>query len=154
MGAQNKNLAILIAEDDDDDYLLTEKAFQDSQFEGRLYRVKDGEELMAFLCAGAAQNGSADRAMLLLLLDLNMPRKDGREALREIKSHPELRKIPIVVLTTSNSEADISSVYGLGANSFIKKPTSFEQFADFIKSLKKYWFEVVELPCQPLQRIP
>jgi CheY-like chemotaxis protein len=154
MSANAKNLAILIAEDDDDDYLLTEKAFKDCRFEGRLYRVKDGEELMAFLHAGLAQNGSAGRAGLLLLLDLNMPRKDGREALLEIKAHPELRKIPIVVLSTSNSEADISSAYSLGANSFIRKTVGLEQFADLITVLNKYWFEVVELPHQALQKIP
>jgi CheY-like chemotaxis protein len=81
----------------------------------------------------------------LILLDLNMPRKDGREALKEIKSNPELRRIPVVILTTSKEEADILSTYDLGANSFIKKPVTFESLVDVVKTLAKYWFQIVEL---------
>ncbi|MBI4249220.1 MAG: response regulator [Elusimicrobia bacterium] len=149
MSRNDRDIVILIAEDDDDDYLLTEKAFQEADFAGSLCRVKDGEELMAFLLHKDNSAGlPADGKVLLLLLDLNMPRKDGREALKEIKSHPELRKIPVVVLTTSMAESDIVMSYELGANSLIRKPDSFEQFVDCIKLLRKYWFEVVELPYQ------
>lgn len=143
-----KECGILIAEDDDDDYLLTKKALQEASFCGSFHRVRDGEELMKFLLlAGSAQAAAGEKSsLLLLLLDLCMPRKDGREALREIKSHPSLKKIPVVVLTTSTAEADIIRAYELGANSFIKKPASFGLFVEAIKSLVRYWFEVSELP--------
>jgi two-component system response regulator len=155
MEKNNKDVILLIAEDDDDDYLLTKKAFQDAHFLGSLCRVKDGEELMAFLLSKHSRLSPAHGKVLLLLLDLNMPRKDGREALKEIKSHPDLKRIPVVVLTTSLSEADVIGMYELGANSFIKKPTSYGQFVDCIKEFKKYWLEVAELPClRNVQTIP
>jgi CheY-like chemotaxis protein len=141
--------SILVAEDDDDDFLLTEKALRGSGFQGRLLRAKDGEELMSLL-----HDEGRERAPLLLLLDLNMPCKDGREALKEIKAHPVLRRIPIVVLTTSGSEFDISSSYDLGANSYVRKPTSFEQFARFIEALNRYWLEVADLPRPSPQGAP
>lgn len=143
-----KECAILIAEDDDDDYLLTKKAFQESSFRGSVHRVRDGEELMKFLLPTDSSQATAqmERTCLLLLLDLCMPRKDGREALKEIKSHPGLKKIPVVVLTTSTAEADVVMAYELGANSFIKKPASFALFVEVIKSLVRYWFEFSELP--------
>jgi two-component system, response regulator len=143
MNPSGKIFSILIAEDDDDDFLLTQKAFQTCGFAGAIRRVKNGEELMRHLLAGAAARG-AER--VLILLDLNMPRKDGRECLKEIKSDPQLRNIPVVVLSTSTAEADIVNAYALGANSFMRKPASFEQFAAAIASLKNYWSEVVEWP--------
>ncbi|MDE2314105.1 MAG: response regulator [Elusimicrobia bacterium] len=148
MTADEKDVVVLIAEDDDDDYLLTRKAFEDSGFRGSFCRVKNGIELMESLLLheNLSQNPGAASRPMLLLLDLNMPCKDGRETLREIKSHPDLQKIPVVILTTSRAEADIAMAYALGANSFIHKPARFDQFVDAVKSLKKYWFEVAELP--------
>lgn len=145
MKRNEKDIVIMIAEDDDDDYLLTQKALQDAQFAGSIRRVSDGEELMASLKESALRGSDGGRPMLLLL-DLNMPRKDGREALGEIKAHPDLRKIPVVVLTTSRSESDISISYGLGANSFVSKPAGYEKFFESIKALKQYWLDVAELP--------
>src|SRR5690242_14990372 len=114
------NGAILIAEDDDDDYLLTKKALLDAHFSGSLYRVKDGKELMDFLLQGSSRfKEKGAGCALILLLDLNMPRKDGREALKEIKAHPDLKRMPVLILTTSKAETDIAVSYELGANSFI-----------------------------------
>ncbi|HVA66039.1 MAG TPA: response regulator [Elusimicrobiota bacterium] len=148
MNTNEKDVVVLIAEDDDDDYLLTKKAFQDAGFKGSFCRVKNGVELMEALLLHeniSQAPGAANRPMLLLL-DLNMPCKDGRETLKEIKSHPDLQKIPVVVLTTSMSEADVAMSYEMGANSFIHKPARFDHFVESVKSLKKYWFEVAELP--------
>jgi CheY-like chemotaxis protein len=109
--------------------------------------VEDGEELMDYL---RRQGRYADPEQSprpgLVLLDLNMPRKDGREALREIKSDPELRRIPIVVMTTSKAEEDIFRSYDLGANSYISKPVTFEALVELMKVLGRYWIEFVELP--------
>ncbi len=138
--------AILIAEDDDEDFLLAQKAFEHIQLGVTLHRVHDGEELMEFLRQRARQGGAAKDSIVLLLLDLNMPRKDGREALREIKSSPELRSLPVVVLTTSRTPEDVALAYQLGVNSFIRKPFSFPELVETIASLTKYWLEVVELP--------
>ena len=146
MNKNEEEITILIVEDDDDDYLLTKKAFQDSSFTGALHRVKNGDELMTLLRNSSRQT-PLDRKKLLLILDLNMPCKDGREALKEIKAHSNFRMIPVIVLTTSNAKADIEMTYELGASSFISKPTSFEDFAASIQLLKKYWTEVVQLPC-------
>jgi two-component system response regulator len=147
----NKNggelVRILLAEDDDDDYFLTERALKEDRLLNDVNRVKDGEELMEYLrhegrFAGA--DGSPEPS--LILLDLNMPRKDGREALKEIKSDPKLRHIPVVVLTTSRAEEDVVRSYQLGVNSFITKPVTFQGLVDAMKALGQYWFEVVELP--------
>jgi CheY-like chemotaxis protein len=138
---------ILLAEDDDDDYLLTEQALQENHVINGLHRVVDGVELMEFL---RREGQYADRRCnghpALILLDLNMPRKDGREALREIKSDPSLRSLPVVVLTTSRAEEDILRSYDLGVNSFITKPVSFPGLVNAMKVLGRYWFEIVELP--------
>lgn len=139
-------VVILLAEDDEDDFILAKDAFRESRLVNELYRVKDGEELLDYLHhRGAYENKDAPRP-LMILLDLNMPRKDGREALKEIKSDEKLRCIPVVVLTTSKAEEDIVRTYELGCNSFIRKPVTFEQFVYVIREWKKYWFEVVELP--------
>jgi CheY-like chemotaxis protein len=138
-----------MADDDDDDFLLTQKALKESKLLNKLSRVKDGEELLDYL----KQRGDyADKATNdyvrpgVILLDLNMPRKDGREALKEIKSDPELSDIPIVVFTTSKAEEDIYRSYKLGVNSFITKPVTFENLIQVMQTLGKYWFEIVELP--------
>lgn len=138
---------ILMADDDEDDRLLTQEALAENQVDNALYFVEDGEELMDYLHQRGhySKPGIAPRPSLILL-DLNMPRKDGREALAEIKTDPELRKIPVVVLTTSNAEADILTTYNLGVNSFITKPTDFQSMVCTMKTIGKYWFEIVHLP--------
>jgi two-component system response regulator len=138
---------ILLAEDDDDDYYLTERALKENRLRNEISRVKDGEELMRYL----RHNGEFDGAVRtsepsLILLDLNMPKMDGREALREIKSDPILHHIPVVVLTTSRAEEDVVRSYEFGVNSFITKPLTFQGLVDAMKAVGKYWFEVVALP--------
>ena len=120
---------------------------QEAQVLNPLYRVKDGEELMDFLLLMGKYSSRAEAPLpSLILLDLNMPKKDGREALQEIKAHADLRKIPVVVLTTSEAKEDITQCYELGASSYIKKPVSFDGLVKALKALKQYWFEIVELP--------
>jgi len=142
-------ITILMADDDRDDRLLMRRAFDISRLANDLRFVEDGEELMDYLHHRDKyrDNSSAPRPGLILL-DLNMPRKDGREALKEIKDDANLREIPVVVLTTSKDEEDILRSYDLGANSYITKPVTFEGLCDVMKSLGKYWFEIVELPCK------
>lgn len=138
-------IVILMADDDDDDYLLTKKALKESKLLNTLIRVGDGEELLDYLNNRGKFEGSAVRPGVILL-DLNMPRKDGREALKEIKADPKLRNIPIVIFTTSKAEEDIYKTYQLGSNSFITKPVTFENLISVMKTLGAYWFEIVELP--------
>lgn len=147
MKALGKPITLLIADDDPDDRMLMQEALAESRLANDLYFVNDGEELMDYLHRRGpyADPSSAPRPGLILL-DLNMPRKDGREALREIKADPELRRIPVVVLTTSEAEADIVRSYDLGASSFIRKPVSFAGLAEVTKILGRYWIEIVELP--------
>ena len=142
-----KSITILMADDDPDDCLLVGKAFKTSRLCNDLRFVQDGEELMDYLYR-QGKYGGPDQAPRpgLILLDLNMPKKDGREALTEIKNDPELREIPVVVLTTSRDEEDVLKSYNLGANSYITKPVTFEGLVEVVKSLGKYWFEIVELP--------
>jgi len=142
-----KTVVILIAEDDDDDFLLTREALEESRLINTLFRVKNGEELLDYLLRrGAYSEPQESPRPTLILLDLNMPRMDGREALKQIKAHPSLRRIPVVVLTTSDAEEDIVKAYDLGVNSFIRKPVSFEEFLQTIRVLKEYWLEIVALP--------
>lgn len=142
-------ITLLMADDDADDCLLTKDALAESRVLNDLHFVHDGEQLIEYLQKrGKYSNaGSAPRPHLILL-DLNMPRKDGREALREIKSDPALRMIPIVILTTSKAEEDILRSYDLGASAFITKPVTFEGLVEAMKTLGRYWFEIVELPPQ------
>ena len=127
--------------------MLTRDALAESRLANNLKFVEDGEQLMDYLCRrGNFSSPEASPRPGLILLDLNMPRKDGREALREIKSDPNLRHIPIVVLTTSKAEEDIYRTYDLGVNSFITKPVSFEGLVGVMRALGRYWFEIVELP--------
>jgi CheY-like chemotaxis protein len=144
---KRKPITILMAEDDADDRMLVKDAFRESRLGNDLFFVQDGEELMDYLLHQDeyANAASAPRPGLILL-DLNMPRKDGREALVEIKADPNLRRIPVVVLTTSKAEEDILRTYDLGAAGFITKPVTFEGLVEVVKSLGKYWFEIVELP--------
>lgn len=140
-------VVIVLAEDDEDDCLLIKEALAESRILNELHWVRDGEELMDYL-KREKQYRHPQKAPVpgIILLDLNMPRKDGREALMEIKSDPELKRIPVVVLTTSQSEEDILKSYDLGVNSFIRKPEGFADFVNVIRTLGRYWFEIVELP--------
>ena len=138
---------ILMADDDADDRLLAKDALAEAGWGGDLRFVENGEDLLDYLRhRGRHDNPTAAPRPGLILLDLNMPRKDGREALREIRSDPELRRIPIVVLTTSRADTDIDAIYELGANSFISKPFQFEALVNVMKTLGHYWFQTVELP--------
>jgi CheY-like chemotaxis protein len=138
-----------MADDDPDDRLLAQDAFTECQMEQEVRFVENGEELLDYLHRRGkfAAPGAAPRPGLILL-DLNMPRKDGREALREIKADPELRRIPLVVLTTSKADTDIGRVYDLGANSFICKPVSFDALVGVMRAIRQYWFQTVVLPAR------
>ena len=147
MKHEGKMITIVLADDDPDDRQLTEDAFSENRLANQLHCVEDGEELMDYLYRrGKFESLRGDPLPGLILLDLNMPRKDGREALKEIKADPELRRIPIVVLTTSKAEEDIVRTYDLGVNSYVTKPVTFKSLVELIKVLGRYWFEVVELP--------
>ncbi|HXB60656.1 MAG TPA: response regulator [Candidatus Acidoferrales bacterium] len=140
-------ITILLADDDPDDRQLTHDAFMENRLANEFHAVEDGEELMDFLHRrGKYETLQGDPLPGLILLDLNMPRKDGREALKEIKADADLRRIPIVVLTTSKAEEDIVRTYDLGVNSYVTKPVTFKSLVELIKVLGNYWFEVVELP--------
>lgn len=133
-------ITILVADDDPDDRLLIEEAMSEARIFNEVEYVCDGIEAMERLHAsGRSLPG-------LILLDLNMPRKDGREVIAEIKADPALKRIPIVVLTTSDAETDICRSYDLGANSYIKKPVSFEGLLDVVKTLQSYWLQLVVTP--------
>ena len=136
-----------MADDDPDDRKLTHDAFMENRLANEFHAVEDGEELLDYLYRrGKYESLRGDPLPGLILLDLNMPRKDGREALKEIKADPDLRRIPIVVLTTSKAEEDIVRSYDLGVNSYVTKPVTFKSLVELIKVLGRYWFEVVELP--------
>ena len=137
---------IVMAEDDLDDRLLIKDALAESNWPADLRFVDNGEEMMAYLTrTGKYANADAPRPNLILL-DLNMPRKDGREVLREMKTHGELKRIPVVVLTTSKADTDIEKTYELGANSFISKPIEFDSLVKLMRLLAQYWLKTVELP--------
>jgi CheY-like chemotaxis protein len=140
-------ITIVLADDDPDDRQLTEEAFSENRLVNQLHCVEDGEQLMDYLHRrGQYENLREEALPGLILLDLNMPRKDGREALKEIKADPALRRIPIVILTTSKAEEDIIRSYDLGVNSYVTKPVTFKSLVELVKVLGRYWFEVVELP--------
>ena len=143
-------IALLLAEDDDEDLEMTLDALKESRLSNDIRVTRDGEELMEYLLREGRYGDGADAPTPgLILLDLNMPRKDGREALAEIKSNPKLRKIPVIVLTTSKAEEDIVRSYDLGVNSFITKPVTFSGLVEAMNVLGKYWLEIVELPPTP-----
>ena len=138
---------ILLADDDPDDRMLTKRALRKSRLANELRTVEDGEELMRYLRREDEYSDPVNAPRPgLILLDLNMPRKDGREALREIKSDPKLRRIPVIVLTTSEAELDILRSYDLGVNAFVTKPVTFDGLANAIRRLGEFWFEIVKLP--------
>jgi len=148
MIAKNKKtIVILIADDDPEDRMLVKEALEESRLTNKMEFVENGQELVDYL----KNHGKyADKEKYptpgLILLDLNMPKKDGREALKEIKADAHLRAIPVVVLTTSKAEEDILKTYDLGVSSFITKPVTFSALVDVMKTVTKYWFEIVELP--------
>ena len=137
---------ILMADDDADDRLLAQDAIAESKIPSELHFVENGEELMDYLHRRGRYSAASAPRPGLILLDLNMPKKDGREALREIKGNRDLRRIPVVILTTSQAETDIAQLYDGGANSFITKPVSFDTLVNVMRALGRYWFETVELP--------
>jgi CheY-like chemotaxis protein len=140
-------ITILIADDDPEDRMLMEDAFIESRLGNDLRFVEDGEQLMDYLYRrGRYVDPVNSPRPGVILLDLNMPKKDGREALGEIKSDPNLRQIPVIVLTTSRMEEDVFRSYDLGVNSFITKPVTFVAMVELLTTLRKYWFEIVELP--------
>lgn len=147
MKKHGEPITILMADDDADDRRLTRDALEESRLANDLRFVENGEELLDYL-RNQGKFTDVEKAPRpgLILLDLNMPRKDGRTALKEMKADPDLRQIPVTVLTTSKADEDIFRSYDLGVNSYIVKPVTFEALVDILQTLEKYWFEIVELP--------
>ena len=143
---EGRPIQILMAEDNPDDIELTVEALKDSRVRNHLIVVKDGEEAISYL-QGKGKYQHAVRPDLILL-DLNMPKKNGRDVLREIKNDPKLKRIPVVILTTSQAEEDIAHTYDLHANCYITKPVDFNQFLKVVKSIEDFWLTVVKLPPQ------
>jgi CheY-like chemotaxis protein len=138
---------ILMAEDDADDRLLVQDALAECQLDHTIRFVADGEELLDYLLRrGKYLTPEAAPRPTFILLDLNMPRKDGRQALREIRAHPDLRRLPVVVFTTSKADTDVETCYDLGANSFVVKPVAFDALVQIVGQLAQYWFGIVEYP--------
>lgn len=146
-------ITILMADDDPDDRTLTQEALEEGRLINDIRFVEHGEELLDYLRKQGKYAPPADAPRPgLILLDLNMPRKDGRAVLKDIKSDPALRTIPVVVLTTSKADEDVYRSYDLGVNSYIVKPVTFEALVDILQTLGKYWFEIVELPPEQQQQ--
>lgn len=148
---QNRNkipISILVCDDDEDDRMLTRQALEDAHISNAVHFVEDGEQLLDFLYQRGAYSGETGEAPRpgLILLDLNMPKLDGREALKAIKEDESLRDIPVVVLSTSRLDEDIARSYQLGVNSFITKPVTFSGLVEAMNVLGRYWLEIVELP--------
>jgi CheY-like chemotaxis protein len=140
-------ITILLAEDDEEDRYLIGEALYESRITNELYIVENGEELLDYLYRrGEYADEKKSPRPGLILLDLNMPRKDGREVLEEIKDDPELRRIPIVVLTTSQAEEDVLRTYDLGISGYITKPVSFRELLEIMKAVGSYWLQIVTLP--------
>jgi CheY-like chemotaxis protein len=147
MGDSGQKIVILLADDDPDDREMTRKALQRNHLADHFYTVSDGEELLDFLHHRGKYLPPAESPTPgLILLDLNMPKMDGREALAEIKADRALRRIPVVVMTTSKAEQDVFRTYDLGSNSFISKPTSLAALVEVMKVIGQYWFQIVTLP--------
>jgi CheY-like chemotaxis protein len=147
MSTSYRALSILLADDDEEDRTMTIEALRERRVVNEINCVKDGQELVDYLFRrGAYADPASAPVPGLILLDLNMPRKDGREALAEMKTDPAIRSIPVVVLTTSRSEEDIVRTYDLGVNSFITKPVTFAGLVQAMDVFSRYWLEIVELP--------
>jgi two-component system response regulator len=147
MERMRKLQTIIIAEDDSDDQKLIKEAFEECKILNPLIFAEDGEELMNYL-KNQNEHQNLDNSIqpAIVLLDLNMPRKDGREVLYELKQDPDLKKIPIIILTTSHNNEDVVYCYESGASSFITKPVSFTELVEVISVISKYWFQIVKLP--------
>jgi CheY-like chemotaxis protein len=144
---QKKQVPILIADDDVDDCEMIREALQESRLLNELHFVHNGEELMDYLNhRGKFEDQQKYPLPGLILLDLNMPKKDGRESIKEIKGNPKLRQIPVIILTTSEAEEDVYKTYDLGVNSFITKPVIFKSLVEVMSGIGRYWFHIVELP--------
>ena len=142
-----RSISILVADDDPDDRMMIQDAFTENRIANDIVFVEDGEQLLAYLRReGPFADLNDEPYPGIILLDLNMPRKDGREALRELKADPELCRIPVVVLTTSQAEEDVVRTYGLGVSSFITKPVSFEGLVEAVRVICQYWIQIVALP--------
>jgi chemotaxis family two-component system response regulator Rcp1 len=140
----SRPIEILLVEDSDGDARLAQEAMKDAKVLNHIYRVPDGVEALDYL----RKKGKYNKAVRpdLILLDLNMPRKDGREVLEEIKEDPDLKSIPVVILTVSKAEEDIVKTYNLHANCYIQKPVDLGQFLDVVKSIESFWLTIVQLP--------
>ncbi|MCK5083462.1 MAG: response regulator [Candidatus Omnitrophica bacterium] len=153
LSPKKESILILMADDDEDDRLMAKEALDEARLINKMDFVEDGEYLMDYLYRRGKYEELKDTPLPgLILLDLNMPRKDGREALKEIKADRKLQLIPIVVLTTSKAEEDVLRTYDLGVNSFITKPVTFEGLVEIMKNLAKYWFDIVTLPPEVEER--
>ena len=139
-----KPVEILIVEDNEGDVGLIEEVFEEAKIKNILHVAQDGEEAMLYLRGEGKFSGSPRPN--IIILDLNLPNKDGREVLREIKEDENLHNIPVIVLTTSNAEKDTLGAYGLHANAYITKPLDFDQFIKVVESIGNFWLEVVKLP--------
>jgi two-component system response regulator len=140
-------ITILMADDDPDDRAMTAEAFAESKLVNDLRFVEDGVELLDYLYRrGKFEDPATSPRPGIILLDLNMPRKDGREALAELKADPRFRAVRVIILTTSKAEEDILRTYNLSAASYITKPVTFEALVEVVRTLGKYWLEIVELP--------
>ncbi|MVM34640.1 response regulator [Spirosoma sp. HMF4905] len=139
-------MTILIADDDTDDRLFMDKALRQSGYTQNIQFVEDGEELMEYLRQEGRYNDQNAPWPNLLILDLNMPRKNGFQALNEIKDDPKLRRLPVVVMTTSSADEDVLKTYNLGVNSFVTKPFNFNRLVEMVSALKTYWIDTVKLP--------
>ena len=139
---------ILIAEDDADDRYLLQTAFSEAGYAEQIDFVENGVELLSYLHNGFSEDGTIELKSLpgFILLDLNMPKKDGREVLKEIKQHPIFKKIPVIVFTTTKNEIEIKRCYDLGANSYIVKPISFDALLKVVENIRSYWFHTVSIP--------
>jgi two-component system response regulator len=147
MSKDFRTVTILMADDDEDDRLLARDALAESRVLNDFHCVADGVELMKYLRReGLYKDAELYPAPSLILLDLNMPRLDGRGALTQIKADPNLRSIPVIILTTSKAEEDMMRAYDLGAASYITKPVTFDKLVELMRSLGRYWVEFVELP--------
>jgi CheY-like chemotaxis protein len=147
MANTRRPITILMADDDADDRQLTKDAFAEARLANDLRFVEDGVELLDYLHRrGKYADPASSPRPGLILLDLNMPRKDGREALRELKLDPRFRTIRVIILTTSKAEEDVARTYELTASSYITKPVTFGALVDVVRTLGKYWLEIVELP--------
>ena len=146
MHRKTTKMTILIADDDADDRMFLEQAMRKNGYEYGIQFVEDGEELMEYLRQQGRYNELNAPWPDMLILDLNMPRKNGFQALSEIKDDPILRRLPVIVMTTSSADEDVLKTYSLGVNSFVTKPFNFNRLVEMIGTLKTYWMDTVKLP--------